>query len=62
VTEENEIVREARTAKRARAAAGKENKSDNPWPLALGVGVGVGSAALVAALLYANRDRLRDKE
>jgi hypothetical protein len=51
----NEIVKSAQEAKRGeeKAEAG-ENRA--AW-IAAGVGVGIGSAALVAALLYANRDK-----
>lgn len=45
----NEIVAAAREAK-ARAAGARRR-----WPVALGLGIG--SAALVAALLYARRER-----
>ncbi len=52
----NEIVAAAQDAKaRAeRAAKGKKGQ----WPLkAIGLGVGIGSAAVAAAMLYANRDK-----
>ncbi|MFD1611569.1 hypothetical protein ACFSCW_07120 [Sphingomonas tabacisoli] len=57
-TEVNEIVKTAQDAKRGEEKAGPENKT--AW-IAAGVGVGIGSAALVAALLYANRDKGKKK-
>lgn len=50
----NEIVKSAQDAKRGEEKAAPENRT--AW-IAAGVGVGIGSAALVAALLYANRDK-----
>jgi hypothetical protein len=52
----NEIVKSAQLAKEGeeKASGGGDNRT--AW-IAAGVGVGVGSAALVAALLYANRDK-----
>lgn len=56
----NEIVKSAQLAKEGeKKAEGGDNRT--AW-IAAGVGVGVGSAALVAALLYANRDKGRDKK
>lgn len=52
----NEIEAAAHDAKRLREAA--EGKEHGNWPVAqIAIGVGVGSAALAAALLYANRPR-----
>ena len=54
----NEIVAETLAAKERRdaaAAAGDPAKAKG-WPLAT-IGLGIGSAAVVAALLYANRYR-----
>ena len=54
----NEIVAETLAAKEQRAAAaaaGDPGKAKG-WPLAT-IGLGIGSAAVVAALLYANRHR-----
>ena len=51
----NEIVKTAREAKQGDGKTPADEKRGT-W-LAAGVGVGIGSAALVAALLYANRDR-----
>jgi hypothetical protein len=60
--EENEVMRAARLAKEQAAAAdagapdpAKANKPKVGWKT--GVGIGVGSAALLAALLYANRKK-----
>jgi hypothetical protein len=58
----NEIVKAAQQAKEEEANAAKAGGEGNrtAW-IAAGVGVGIGSAALVAALLYANRDKGRKK-
>lgn len=56
----NEIVQSARLAKEGEEKATASDNNRTAW-IAAGVGVGVGSAALVAALLYANRDRGKDK-
>ena len=53
----NEIVKSAQEAKDGEERAPDENNR-GAW-IAAGVGVGIGSAALVAALLYANRDKGR---
>ena len=55
----NEIVKSAQQAKEGEERAPAENRG--AW-IAAGVGVGVGSAALVAALLYANRDKAKGKK
>lgn len=54
----NEIIAETLAAKqqRAAAAATAEWARAKRWPLAT-IGLGIGSAAVVAALLYANRHR-----
>lgn len=54
----NEIIAETLAAKqqRAAAAASMALAKAKRWPLAT-IGLGVGSAAVVAALLYANRHR-----
>jgi hypothetical protein len=59
---ENEVLRAARLASEQAAAAeagapdpAKAKKGKLGWTA--GVGIGVGSAALLAALLYANRKR-----
>jgi hypothetical protein len=54
--EENEVMRETRRAKeQAEKAEASERKKQIGWKT--GVGIGVGSAALLAALLYANRKK-----
>lgn len=52
----NEIVKSAQLAKEGEEQAEKSGDNRTAW-IAAGVGVGIGSAALVAALLYANRDK-----
>jgi hypothetical protein len=52
---ENEAVKAAKAAKRSKDAL--EQKSIN-WKTA--AGIGIGSAAVVAALLYANKARKKD--
>ncbi|GAA0328935.1 hypothetical protein GCM10009087_43940 [Sphingomonas oligophenolica] len=54
----NEIVSETLAAKEQRAAAAATDDAARAkrWPLAT-LGLGIGSAAVVAALLYANRYR-----
>ena len=54
----NEIIAATRAAKERREAADKTADTDKArrWPLAT-IGFGIGSAAVVAALLYANRNR-----
>jgi hypothetical protein len=53
---DNETMREVKRAKARKAAV--EEKSSISWKTA--AGVGIGSAALVAALLYANKARKKD--
>lgn len=55
----NEIVQAARSAKAlSEAAAASVAERTKSWPLAkIGLGVGIGSAAVAAAVLYANRPR-----
>ena len=56
--EPNEIIAAAKAAKARKERA---EKTGGNWPLkAIGLGVGIGSAAVAAALLYANRDRKGD--
>jgi hypothetical protein len=52
----NEIVKSAAQAKEGEEAARSSDDNRTAW-IAAGVGVGIGSAALVAALLYANKSR-----
>jgi uncharacterized membrane protein YhiD involved in acid resistance len=53
----NEIVKSAQIAKDKEAQAAKTGDNNRTAWIAAGVGVGIGSAALVAALLYTNRDK-----
>lgn len=64
MAEMNEIEAAAHAAKRVREAADKTDRDKQSaetkgnWPLVpIGIGLGIGSAALAAALLYANRTR-----
>ncbi len=59
IVEENEVLRAAREAReaRARAAARTPQRSNKGWRTAAAAGISIGSAALIAALLYANRDK-----
>jgi homoserine kinase len=54
----NEIIAATRAAKEQReaAATSTDTAKEKRWPIAT-IGLGVGSAAVVAALLYANRFR-----
>jgi len=52
------ILEEAEAAK---ASAKKASGSSRKRQLVTGAAIGIGSAALVAALLYANRSRKGDK-
>ena len=59
MAEMNEIEAAAHDAKRVRDAAEANPKSaqqEGRWPI-VPIAIGVGSAALAAALLYANRAR-----
>jgi homoserine kinase len=56
----NEVAAAARDAKRAADAVldAKQPSKGQHWPLVpIGVGLGIGSAALAAAMLYANAER-----
>ena len=57
--EGGETLGVARSVKEAKA--GERSSGNFTRNLAVGAAVGVGSAALVAALLYANRSRRSDK-
>jgi hypothetical protein len=65
--EENEVLRAARElqaqkeAAEATEAADKEaGKAKRPgWKAAAAASLGIGSAAVIAALLYANRDKIK---
>lgn len=54
----NEIIAATRAAKEQREAADAtaDPSRTSHWPLTT-IGLGIGSAAIVAALLYANRNR-----
>ncbi len=54
--DENEVVRATRRAKAARVNAEGGDKHRFGWKSAAAV-AGIGSAALAAALLYANRNK-----
>lgn len=58
-TEENEVLQAARAARevRERADANSPARKGTGWRTAAVASIGIGSAALIAALLYANRDR-----
>ena len=58
--EDNETVRAVKSAKaRAKAAAEQAAKSIN-WKTA--AGIGIGSAAVMAALIYANKNRKKPED
>ena len=55
---DNETMREVKRAKARKEAA--EEKGGIGWKTA--AGIGIGSAALAAALIYANKARKKDRE
>lgn len=55
---DNETMREVKRAKARKEAA--EEKGGIGWKTA--AGIGIGSAALAAALIYANKARKKDSE
>lgn len=56
--EPNEILAEAKAAKDREQAAAQRGDEARNWQIgAISVGVGIGSAAVAAALLFANRQR-----
>lgn len=63
--EENEVLRAARErqqqreAAEAAEAADKAGKGKRGWKTAAAAGLGIGSAAVIAALLYVNRDKIK---
>ena len=64
--EENEVLRAARERQQQREAAEATEAADKEaakgkrgWKTAAAAGLGIGSAAVIAALLYANRDKLK---
>lgn len=64
--QENEVLRAARelqqqreAAEAAEAADKEAGKSRRGWKTAAAAGLGIGSAAVIAALLYANRGKIK---
>jgi hypothetical protein len=58
--QDNETVRAVKRARaRAEAAAAAEEKKPINWKAA--AGIGIGSAAILGALIYASRQRNKDK-
>lgn len=55
---DNETMREVKRAKARKEAA--DNKGSIGWKTA--AGIGIGSAALAAALIYANKARKKDSD
>ncbi len=54
---ENEVLRETRAALRKGKAQANTDTADTKLDWKTAAGIGVGSAALIAALLYANRGK-----
>ncbi|ALH82056.1 hypothetical protein [Sphingopyxis macrogoltabida] len=64
--EENEVIRAARERQQQREAAEATEAADKDaakgkrgWKTAAAAGLGIGSAAVIAALLYANRGKIK---
>lgn len=64
--EENEVLRAARERQQQKEAADAAEAADRDaakgkrgWKTAAAAGLGIGSAAVIAALLYANRDKIK---
>ncbi|WP_411339687.1 hypothetical protein V6U71_17795 [Sphingopyxis sp. J-6] len=64
--EENEVIRAARERQQQREAAEATEAADEDaakgkrgWKTAAAAGLGIGSAAVIAALLYANRGKIK---
>ena len=64
--EENEVLRAARERQQQREAAEATEAADKDaakgrrgWKTAAAAGLGIGSAAVIAALLYANRGKIK---
>lgn len=65
--EENEVLRAAREQRQQKEAADASEAADKEaakgkrtgWKTAAAAGIGIGSAAVIAALLYANRDKIK---
>jgi homoserine kinase len=59
---DNETMREVKRAKARKAAAKKATDTKAPINWKTAAGIGIGSAAVVAALLYANKARKKDDD
>ncbi len=59
---DNETMREVKRAKARKAAAKKATDTKPPLNWKTAAGIGIGSAAVVAALLYANKARKKDDD
>jgi hypothetical protein len=64
--QENEVLRAARERQQQREAAEAAQAADEEmakgkrgWKTAAAAGLGIGSAAVIAALLYANRGKIK---
>lgn len=64
--EENEVLRAARELRQQKEAADATEAADQDtakgkrgWKTAAAAGLGIGSAAVIAALLYVNRDKIK---
>lgn len=64
--EENEVIRAARELRAQKEAAEATEAADRDaakgkrgWKTAAAAGIGIGSAAVIAALLYANRGKIK---
>ena len=64
--EENEVLRASRELQQQKEAADAAEAADEDaakgkrgWKTAAAAGLGIGSAAVIAALLYANRDKIK---
>ncbi len=64
--EENEVLRAARERRQQQEAADAAEAADKEaakgkrgWKTAAAAGLGIGSAAVIAALLYVNRDKIK---
>lgn len=64
--EENEVIRAARELQAQKEAAEATEAADRDaakgkrgWKTAAAAGIGIGSAAVIAALLYANRGKIK---
>ena len=64
--QENEVLRAARELRQQKEAADAAEAADQDaakgrrgWKTAAAAGLGIGSAAVIAALLYVNRDKIK---